>query len=132
MERSQAQTWGSGRPQTVHESQQRHQFFTATASVVQLKALVYATQPKIHVQHQRLSFGDRVLEDGRSLADYNISHDSDLKRTLLLQSHAQSAALVHLKLHMRHRHRQLAHLHRLSLKLKALPVHLDLMRLTRK
>ncbi len=106
----------------------------ATASVVQLKALVYATQPKIHVQHQRLSFGDRVLEDGRSLADYNISHDSDLKRTLLLQSHAQSAALVHLKLHMRHRHRQLAHLHRLSLKLKALPVHLDLdlMRLTRK
>jgi hypothetical protein len=33
---------------------------------------------------------------------------------------------------MRHRHRQLARLHRLSLKLKALPAHLDLMRLTRK
>jgi hypothetical protein len=48
----------------------------ATASVVQLKALVYATQPKIHVQHQRLSFGDRVLEDGTSLTDYNMSHDS--------------------------------------------------------
>lgn len=36
MERSQPQTWGSGRPLTFQESQQRQQFFTATASVVQL------------------------------------------------------------------------------------------------
>ena len=48
----------------------------ATASVAQLKALIYASQRKIHVEHQRLSFGDCILEDGRSLSDYNISHES--------------------------------------------------------
>ena len=52
-----------------------------TASVAQLKALVYSEKRNIRPEHQRLSFGNRVLEDGRSLSDYNISDES----TILLQ-----------------------------------------------
>jgi hypothetical protein len=51
----------------------------ATATVAQLKALVYSAKRNIHPvlpEHQRLSFGNRVLEDERSLSDYNISHES--------------------------------------------------------
>lgn len=48
----------------------------ATSTVAQLKALVYSTKRNIHPDNQRLSFGNSVLEDGRSLSDYNISHES--------------------------------------------------------
>ena len=48
----------------------------ATATVAQLKALVYSAKRNIHPEHQRLSFGNRVLDDERSLSDYNISHES--------------------------------------------------------
>ena len=50
----------------------------ATASVAQLKAKIFAARRNIHVEHQRLSFGDQVLEDGRCLVDYHISHESSV------------------------------------------------------
>jgi hypothetical protein len=53
----------------------------ATSSVAQLKALIHSAQRSIHPEHQRLSFGNLVLEDERSLSDYSISHES----TVLLQ-----------------------------------------------
>jgi hypothetical protein len=53
----------------------------ATSSVARLKALIHSAQRSIHPEHQRLSFGNLVLEDERSLSDYSISHES----TVLLQ-----------------------------------------------
>ena len=53
----------------------------STASVAQLKAKIFAARCGIHVEHQRLIFGHRVLEDVRCLADYQISHES----TVVLQ-----------------------------------------------
>jgi large subunit ribosomal protein L40e len=47
----------------------------ATANVAQLKAKI-AARRSIHVEHQRLIFGGRVLEDGRCLADYHMSQES--------------------------------------------------------
>lgn len=48
----------------------------ATSTVAQLKALIYLTKRNIHPENQRLIFGNTILEDGRSLSDYNISHES--------------------------------------------------------
>ena len=48
----------------------------ATCSVAALKEKIFATRRQIYVEHQRLSFGNCVLEDERSLADYNISEQS--------------------------------------------------------
>ncbi len=50
----------------------------ATSSVAQLKALVHSAKRNIHPEHQRLSFGNRVLDDERCLSDYNISNESTI------------------------------------------------------
>jgi hypothetical protein len=50
-ERSQSQTWGSGRAPTYYESQQRQQFYTATANIVQLPPVSPMQHPprQLHV-----------------------------------------------------------------------------------